>query len=341
MVRTFVLAAVLGQACLLSATVRVAYLPFKDKVRLKEAWDLSVDIPRWFSQTVDTIDGHDNTVVSVPFDTVLSIIKENALKREDYLSQAQLARLATRLGADCVMSGTVTRFLVMKRAINTDAPLNTSNQIGSNTFGSGGVTVMGGLQSYTAEIAIDVDMYDGRSGKLMKNIPLSVKERDGGLKVWLPIHTDNDEMNFYNMSRNPFGSRYFQRNVAGAVMKHYSYTLKNALRAEFSAGRTAAATDVVVKEHISGRVLERTGPDVYVDLGTADNIMQGEYLEVMRPDHALLGAGGDTLGWVDRQVALLRVRFVKAAHFSQASIVEEADSVTVGSAVRVRMGAGR
>jgi hypothetical protein len=333
---------ILGLVLLLALTgahsaTRVLYLPFKDNVRMKDAWDLGVDVPRYFSTTVDTIGLKDTSVTIVPFDSVMAFIKANSLKRDEYMTKQWLVRIASRFGADLVLSGTVTQFSVLKQTISTDAPLDASTDIGKNTTGTGGVRVMGGLQSYTAKVTLSIDIYDGSRGVIVDNLPLSTSQKDAGFKIYLAMMPENDEMNFYYMSRSPFGSSYFQKSVAGAIMKGFSLDTKRRLQVVDTRKSTADAT-APTKASVSGKVLDRAGADVYVDLGQADQVVPGDVLEVMKRDHPVLGPAGDTLGWAEKPVGTLSVRFVKAAHFSQATVVEESDTIAAGHSVRQKLG---
>lgn len=330
--------AVLALGTPLLAATQVAFLPFHDNVRLKEAWDLSVDIPRWFSTTVDSVGSRDSSVVVVAFDTVLKVIEENALSPKEYRSSAWIPRLASRLGADYIVSGTVHRFKVMKRTMNTEAPLNASTQIGQRTTGTGGITVMGGLQSYTAEIDMDVDIYGSERGELVRHERLSTEQKDGGFQVYFPFQIDTDEMNFYHMARSEFGSEFFRRSIVGAVMIQFTSSVTKMLRTSSDRHATQEESDTPQgKEYVSGTVLDRNGSDVYVDLGTKDNILQGEVFEVLVRDRPFLSAEGDTLGWSETAVGEIKIRFVKADHFSQATVISETGTIEPGNSVRVRI----
>ncbi len=334
-------AATVVTACAAEAPLRVAFLPFADDVKLKEAWELSVDVPRWFSVTVDTIGSvSDSRIVCVAFDSVLSDVEGSGWTREEYLGPKAAVRLASIRGADYLVSGTVERFEVLKRAVNTDAAVGASHDFTATTAGKGGVTVMGGLQSYTARVSMDLQVYDGGSGSLVDEFELTTEEKDAGFKMWLPFQLDNAEMNYYYMARTPFGSTYFRKSVPGAVMKYFSMKVHRRLR---SIDKQHGATDASSANFVEGTVVERSGGDVYVNLGSDDHLLQGELLTVMKPIRPVT-SGTDTLGWVEKPAGTLRVRFIKAAHFSVAEVVDERDSIRVDWKVRIgkeEMGDGK
>jgi hypothetical protein len=328
----------LAVACA-AAPARVVYLPFEDRVKLKEAWNLALDVPRWFSQTVDTIVPGEAKLAAVPFDSVQALIALNAWKRGDYTAPLAMQRIAARFDARLVVTGTVERFKIIKRALTGDGALGgghgsvsggslTTGTVGSEQ--SGGLPLSASLQSYTARVRMTVSIYDGGSGALLRTESMDLNEKDGGLKIWLPLSIENDEMNFYYMGRSPFGSPYFHKNVAGAMMKECSRRLAQGLAAALPQAPAAP----VAREYLEGKVLDRVGSDVYLNLGSADNLMLGEELEVLKPQRPVLGDKGDTLGWVEAPVATLRVRSVKSSHFSQAGIERADDSVQVGWTVR-------
>ncbi len=337
-----VLAAVLVGLCGTLSTPRAApltvvFLPFEDRVRLKEAWDLSVDIPRWFSHTVDTIGSSDSAVHCVPFEAVAELVKENRWGRREYLGPPVMKGVGARLGARYVVSGTVERFKIMKRALTGDGSLSGSHAVGSVADGAGVLPLTAGLQSYSAHVALTVDVYDAASGQLVRSVPLDIDEKEGGLKVWLPFSPENEEMIFYHMSHSEFGSEYFHRNVAGAVMKLCSKRVRDEL---LSLARNAAPQTLTLadgRSPVAGTILDVSGSDIYLDIGNGDGLLVGQTLEVMKPVRPVLGEGGDTLGWVEEPVTEATVRAIKARHFSQATVVDADTKPEAGWSVRAKL----
>ncbi len=327
----------LALACLAvaaNASVRVLYLPFDDHVKLDEAWDLAVDIPRWFSQTVDTIAGaRDSAVVSVPFDSTLQLLERNGLARREYLEPAAVRRIAAAFDASLVVTGTVERFKVVKRSLSGDGGLSGTHSVSSYAVGGGGVPVTAALQSFSADVRINVEIRDGSSGEQVHVVPLSVSDKDGGLRLWLPTTPENPEMDFYYMSRSPFGSEYFHRSVLGAVMKSCSHSVRQALVSRTTGGAVRMPVD---RDFLEGKILDREGGDIYINLGSADNILLGEAFTVLRPDRPVVDDGGDTLGWVEVPVGVIRVRAIRSSHFALAAVVEETDSLRAGWTVRAK-----
>ncbi|MBD3346879.1 MAG: hypothetical protein GF401_17630 [Chitinivibrionales bacterium] len=318
------------------ARTTVFFFPFEDKVELKDTWDLTVDVPRWYSTTLDTIGERDSSIVCVPFDTVCALLKKSAMKRNDYLMPSSIVRIAGVLGADYALTGTVTRFSVVKRALNTDAPMNVTNEFNRSTHQQAGITVMGGLQSYSADIAMEIDIYETKNGQRIQTLDLDSEEKDAGFKMYLSFQQDNPELNFHYMARSPFGSVYFQRSIAGAVMHHFARKVQFAVHRHTETG--APVVEEVSKEYMEGAILAREGNDVYINLGKEDRLLQGEMLEVLKPDRPVRDEKGDTLGWVEKPVGTIKVRFIKAAHFSVADIIEEADSIRAEWTIRALVG---
>ncbi|MBD3240309.1 MAG: hypothetical protein GF331_06960 [Chitinivibrionales bacterium] len=318
-----------------AAPLRVVYLPFEDKVKLDEAWDLSVDIPRWFSQTVDTIGGaRDSAVVSIPFDSTMQLLERNGWARREYIQPATVRRIAAVFEAAYVVIGTIETFKVVKRSLSGDGALRGTHGVSSYAVGGANIPMTAALQSFSADVRIMVEVRDGGSGQQVQVLPLSVDEKDGGLRIWLPSATENPEMDFYYMSRSPFGSEHFHRNVLGAVMKSCSHTVRQALVARETA---AVAPMPVERELLEGTILDREGGDIYIDLGSDDNILLGERFEVLKPDRPVVGDGGDTLGWVEVPVGIIRIRAIRSKHFALASVVEESDSLRTGWTVRAQI----
>ncbi|MBD3420770.1 MAG: hypothetical protein GF398_11685 [Chitinivibrionales bacterium] len=309
-------------------------VPFEDNVKLKDVWNLAEDVPRWFTHAVDTIHRKDSLINFVPFDSVMATIIQNGWTRRTYLSRPYMARLAGALEADYLISGTISTFKVQKQTINTDAPLNATHEFTQNTYGQGGITIAGGLHSYTADVRMEIDIYDPVTATVLDAVTLDTKEKDAGFKMWLPFQLDNPEMNYYHMSRSEFGSSYFQKSVIGIVMNHFAGTLKNKLQNLASAPVVQAP---ISKEHIEGKILDRVGKDIYIDLGHADNLMHGEILHVYQPQRPFLNEQGDTLGWAEAPAGRIKVRIIKARHFSLATVVEEQDSLRPGWSVRVSL----
>lgn len=314
------------------AAPRVAFLPFDDRVRLNEAWDLSVDIPRWFAQTVDTI-GSTKKVECISYDSTAAVIKANGWSRSAFMQPQALTRIAALAQVDYILCGTVRVFKVVKRGISSDGLLGVEHQLSGSTSGAGGTPVMAGLHTYSATVRMSVDIYDA-GGQRVETIELDSESKDGGLTLWMPFQGDHSEITFYYLSRTPFGSEYFCKSVAGAVMKQFSQTLQNTLVA-LSPQLPQAAVVPAAREFVQGKILDRLGNDVYLNLGSGDGLLLGEELEVLKPSKAVLGEQGDTLGWMEQPVGLLKVRSIKSSHFSQATVVQEIDSLRSPMTVRV------
>jgi len=328
-------------------SITVLCIPFADQVKMKDPWVLSVDVPRWYSETIDTIGEEGVPLSTVPFDSVLAVIKENRWNHKELLDRSILVRLGRRFHADYIVSGSVNHFLVMKRAINSDAMVETTNDLGRGTRGTGQMPVMGGLQTYTANIRMSVDIYDATTAQVERTLLFDSEEKDGGLKVWLPFLSDNDEINFHNMSRSPFGSVYFKKSVVGALMTEFSKNLKKNISTissymhaegkkseelEYKEDRTLS------KEYLEGKILDRSGDDIYINLGIDDKLFHGEILEVLKPVRPVKSPDGDTLGWVEEVIGTVKVRSLKSSHFSVASVLNESDTITTGLTIRIQIG---
>lgn len=316
------------------AAVRVLFLPFEDKVKLNEAWNLAVDVPRWFSQTIDTIGSSDTLVRTIPFDTISAFLARSGWNRGEYLAAEKMQRMAATFHADLVATGTVRKFVVVKRAFNGDGSVDGASSFSGATSGDGGVTLMAGLQSYTADARITVTLYSGQTGAVVGSLSLDARQKDGGIKIWLPTQTETDEMNFYYLSRTPFGSEYFHKSVIGALMKSYSQRLRDAVKAQ--AATLAVKPAGPPRQFLQAKILERSGKDIYLNAGSADNLVLGDTLEVLKPQKPVI-QGADTLGWVETPVATALVRSIKANHFSVATIITEQDSVPAGWTVRTKI----
>jgi hypothetical protein len=333
MLRNSLFPILLISAGAVAAATRVAFVPFESSMRLKgTAWDLSADVPRWFSETIDTIAANDTSVRAVPLDAIMSIIRQNGWNAGEYRgTPALLGRLASSAGADMIVTGRISRFNLMKRSAFGNVPIDASAQITQTTTGQGGVTVIGSFGSYTADIAISISVYESGAGALLGQMSLDSKEKDAGFNSWFNFQLQNAETDFSRMGDTLFGSRYFQRSVAGVVMKQFSLRLHDKIKELAAAAEKSGAPS---KDYMQGKILERRGDQVYLDLGSGDQLLQGEQLTVLRPDHPLLGDTGDTLGWADRPAGAVRVRFIKAKHFSQAAIISETDSIQAGWSVQ-------
>ena len=316
--------------------VSVLFIPFDDKVKLNEAWDLSVDIPRWYSQTVDTIGTHDSLVKCAGFDSVAAFIKRGGWKQARCTTPNVVTKLSSTFGADYVVAGVVQKFVVMKRAANSDGAISAGGALTSSISGRGGTTVSAGIQGYSADISMVLSFYDGRTGALIDNLALDSHQKDGGIKIWLPIQTENDEVNFHYLSRNPFGSSYFHKSVAGAAMRAFSQTVRDKIRALAQVPVSLAAGAGSGRIALTGKILEFAAGDAYINIGLQDLLVAGDTLEVLKQGKPIV-VGPDTLGFTDRIVSMAVIRTVKSDHFSVATVVAGADSVFPGLSVRLKM----
>jgi len=313
----------------------VTFIPFDDKVKLKEAWDLSVDVPRWFNVTVDTIGGKDSAVAPAPFDSVLRFMKDNQWGRDDCLNPKVMQKLGIAFDSKIIITGTVKTFIVVKRAINTDGDVVVSHGGLSGTNpGSASTPVLGGIQSYNAKIIIIIDIYDALTGKVLEHVNCNSEQKDNGLKMWVPMQGQNAELDFDNLSSTPFGSEPFCRTVAGVLMKSYSAKLQQKILTVISKIQTTDAQVPKKTEFLEGKILEINGSEAYINLGREDQLYKGEIFEILKPDHPILSDKGDTLGWVEIPYAQFKIRSVKSTHFSSGIIFEAQDSVKAGWTVR-------
>jgi hypothetical protein len=324
------------------ASVKVLFLPFNDKVKLNEAWDLSVDVPRWFSVTVDTIAHNDSSVTCVPFDSILKFIKNNQWGRDDYLKPKAMQRLASAFQAQYVVCGTVKKFNVVKRAIDTDGDMVIQhNGFQNGNPGHVSSPVVGGFQSFVAKLLIGVDFYDARTGKIIDHGEFDSEQKDNGLKIFVPMQTENAELDFDHLSSTPFGSVHFCRTVVGILMKSFSLRVHEKIVSSRSKPVASQRDSLRMREgerstaDIEGKVLERDGNDVYVNLGIEDQLYTGELLEVLKPDHPVRNEKGDTLGWAEKACAQIKIRSIKSTHFSLGTIIQENDTVKAGWTVRL------
>ena len=314
----FLVSAILLCGFQLQARVTLLFVPFDDNVNLGvDAWDLRYDIPAWFSSTIDTIGGNDGLISVIPFDSVKSVIQVSGPLTKETIEAKRIARLCASFGADYLVHGRIEALKSQKRAINTDANLQVGHEIGKQTTGFGGTRVMAGLHSYEASVRILILVFDGITGKEVFSRVLDSERRDGGLNVWLPTQSQNPELDYYEMTRKPFGSKSFQRTILGSIMKIFSRQLRNDLlniRGDLS-GTHLEGMD---KQYLEGKVLEQVGKDVYINLGTEDDLFAGEMLNVMKPIRPIRGENEDTLGWIETPVCAIRVKYIRSEHFSQA-----------------------
>jgi len=178
---------------------------------------------------------------------------------------------------------------------------------------------MAGLHSYEASVRIVIRVFEGVTGEEVFSKVLDSERKDGGLNVWLPIQSQNPELDYHEMTKNPFGSKYFQRTILGSIMSLFSHRLRNDLLNSHRGlrGIHPAGTE---KQYLEGKVLEQVGRDVYINLGTQDDLFAGELFNVLKPVRAIRGENGDTLGWIEKPVCVIRVKYIRSEHFSQAEL---------------------
>jgi hypothetical protein len=311
---------------------RVLFIPFHSTVSLHNQWRLEEDVPRWFSQTVDTAATYRHRFETVPFDTVQALIAQNGWSRSTLLTRAVMQRLARYFDASLVVTGDIHTFTVIKRSLNADFPFSSQQEYTQGLAGHGGVMVMGEAHAYVVKIDMDMAVYDPHRARQIAVTSLATDKMRKGIDVWFPFQPDNSVVNFSRMKRTAFGSPSFRKSVLGAVMTTFSQDAGTVIARNLpQQEKDVAAAD---KTYLEGTVLQRTRGHVYIDLGSADNLFQGEVLEVTRPGTPFLNARGDTLGWSSEVIATIKVRFIRGRHFSEALIVSQTDSLMPGDRVR-------
>ncbi len=318
------------------SAAKIAFFPFESSVTLHNQWDLAHDVPQWFSTTVDSGTGGAVRCSVVNYDTVREFIDRNNWSRQRFLSPQTMQRAGQYLDIDFIITGTISRFTIIKRSLNADIPFTTQQEYSKAFAGHGGVMVMGEANVYIAKIEIDVSIYDAHTGALREVVNLSTEKARQGLDLWLPFQSDNSVLNFSNMKRNPFGSVYFRKSIAGSIMGHFSGKMRMAVARTAMSGHEPAERHTMEgdKFFLQGEVLERQGDHLYIDLGSDDNLLQGEMLEVTRKQQPIGSHKADTLGWSHAVAGTVRVRFIRGGHFSEAVIVSEKDSIKSGDFIR-------
>lgn len=315
----------------------VVFLPFDDRVQLKEAWDLEVDVPKWFSRTIDTIaknkNDEDFTIKSINFDSIQSFLKSNQWESIDFLEKRALQKIAKQFNCNYIITGKITSFYISRKGISTDAELTLGmGSISTNAKGS--VPTLGNIQSVHAKIKMVVSIYDGESGALLSTIPLDSDQRDGSLSIITPFQRENAENDYYYLSRTEFGSAYFNKSIAGEIMRDFCLKISASIN-NYNKPQKIQNTEKELKNNlIEGKILERSGKYIYIDLGLEDKILKGETFEIYRPDHPIKNAQGDTLGWAETLAGTAQIHSIKSSHFSMALILSETDTIRNGWVVR-------
>lgn len=285
---------------------RVAWLPFINATSYKGNWKLENDVPAYLAHALKV------PYEPVPPDSLFSFVRSKPFK--PVLNLEEKRQIASRFNANFVVSGEITRFLVRKRVL------------GEGKFA--------GIKSYTGEITLKVKIYSASTHSIVIEDEVSADQSDHNTAVNLG-RLSNDEARFDSLNTEPFGSKTFDRTVAGFLMREITNRVRELF--ERIPNAAAAATAPVTKKLIrTAKVVQVLGADVYINAGTDDGLAAGERLGVFTDGDTLRDPdNGQFLGVSEKKVAEIEVLEIKAARFSRARLVDSTAAIRPMDRVRI------
>ncbi len=283
------------------AQYKFAIIPFEDLSGFRGKWDLKAEIPRYLSDFVFKFYG----VEVLPMDSVFDMVKNSDFKNAFLFSE-----LNRKFGVAHIISGKVLTFKVSR--FMTGFPL------------------MAGYESYSAEVEIEVEIYNSFTGERDVIFGVSGEVKERGLGITLLGKPTERYSEFYSLDFLKFGSSEFNKTIIGEAMRRAG--MEFALRLKryfpevisgFSEVLDISGTTELKVSLVEGMILQIGKQNiVYVNLGSEDGIISGMTLFVFD--------GNEKIGE-------LEVVDVINEHFSSCRVIGSTAELKKGNKVKARI----
>lgn len=288
---------------------QVCILPFKDQSEFKSPWNLGKGVQKYIASYLSEY----TDVVDV--DTLSGYLRSKGWRHAELQKEAKVKNVAKKTGSRFLITGKITKFYVIKKMVGNGK--------------------LGGYKHYNAGIEMKVMVFDASAGQWTDQFPVSIHERNIGIRINLPAKLSKDEEYFHRLSEEPFGSEVFKETVAGKVMDKASQIILEKLNHPKKSWDPPAVVKKP-KKIFEGKVLTVADSTVYVNLGQDDSIVVGDRFPVFTNGAPIIDPEkGDTLGFTDQLVGEVEIIFIKARHLCSAKITETKGKIQPGDRVRV------
>ncbi|MEW5797679.1 MAG: hypothetical protein AB1728_01615 [Bacteroidota bacterium] len=320
------------QSSLFTSDSLMMFLPFKEHAGFNGKWNISTDVPRFFSAYM-------KERFRVGVVSPLSVKRFLEWKEIDsvHMHETQvMQQCAEHFKVRYLVYGTIEEFSISRFMVSE--------------------VQLAGYEAFAAEVKVSFVLYDAaRAGKGGSNGIVYEGDAEGIIKdrgLGLTLFGKQTERmsQYFLLDELAFGSEQFNRTIIGeALLKcadHLGTKLERAipmlvsksvvLSSSVVIDSTAADSAITLKRQlVNGEIVIVDEDEVFVNLGSLDGITIGDLLPVFVEGQEIKDPNtGELLGRRDEKVGEIQIVEIRAEHLSLASIVEGKGKIAPKQRVR-------
>jgi len=320
------------QSSLFTSDSLLVFVPFKDNSGFKGKWNITTDIPRFFTAYMKE---RFRVGVVHPV-SVASYLQSLGIDSTRYHHSSVLQQCAEHFKVRYVVDATILDFSVTRFMVSE--------------------VQLAGYEAFSAEVRIQFSLYDAaRAGKSGVNAIVYEGEAEGvvkdrGLGITLFGKRTERTTEFYSLDELAFGSEQFNRTIIGeALLKcaddlgtkleraipnliSKSVVLSSSVVIDTTAGDSSI---VLTRQLVNGDIVLVDGNEVFVNLGSQDGIQVGDLLPVIVEGTQITDPKtGDILGTRDETIGEIQIIEIRAEHLALAVIVSGKERIEPKQRVR-------
>ncbi|CUU02124.1 hypothetical protein JGI1_00428 [Candidatus Thermokryptus mobilis] len=283
---------------------KFAFIPFEDMSKFKGRWNLKLEIPRYLGDFLMKFYG----VEILPVD---SVIRFSGEAKPNWVDIFFFSELNKWFGVRYVIGGKILVFNVSRFAT--------------------GFPEMAGYESYSADVEIEIEVYNTFSGERVLIFGISGEVKEQGLGLTLLGKPTEKYTQFYSLDLLRFGSKEFNQTIIGKAMNkaglEFAMRLKGYIPEAFSGSDESlreieGVTELKVVE-IKGKILHIGKQNlVYINLGSGDGLVPGVIAYVYD---------------IDKKIADIEVVDVVDSHLSACKVLNSFGEIRKDFEVRVKI----
>lgn len=309
---------------LFSSDSLLLFIPFKDNSSFKGKWNISVDVPRYFS-----VYGRERfRVGTVSPASVLSTAKAAGKDTTTLNDLSSLHELAAHFKTRYIITGTIEEFSITRFMVSE--------------------VQLAGYEAFAAEVKIKLTLFDAAQFGASRQAIVYEGEAEGivkdkGLGITLFGKQTDRTNQYWSLDEIAFGSEQFGKTIIGEAMlkcaEDLSTKLERAIPSLVSKSVVLSSsvvldsiqTDssiILKRQLINGEIVLVDNDEVFINLGIADGIRVGDILPVFnRGDEIRDPKTNVLLGTKDEKVGEIQITELRAEHLALATIVSGKDSI--------------
>lgn len=308
------------------------FLPFKDNSGFSGKWNITTDVPRFFSAYMKE---RFRVGVVSPV-SVKRFLEWKRIDSANALDAAVMQQCAEHFKVRYIVYGTIEEFSISRFMVSE--------------------VQLAGYEAFSAEVKISFVLYDaaraGKSGsdRFMYEGDAEgiVKDRSLGLTLF---GKQTERMSqYFLLDELAFGSEQFNRTIIGEALLKCASDLDTKLERAIPSlvsksvvlsssvviDSVSADSAIVLRRHlINGEIVIVDDDEVFINLGSQDGVTIGDLLPVFIEGSEVKDPNtGDLLGTRDEKIGEIQVIEIRAEHLSLATIVSGKGAIAPKNRIR-------